>query len=287
MSFSTSMPRPSPSHNTEQKTVITRIGHATVLIQLPYCTILTDPVLFDRIGITFWWLPTLGPKRLSPAAFTVEQLPPIDIILLSHAHMDHMDIKTLRALTHRQPYQITCITAFNTKKRIKNFQRKETYELDRDQEFTLQDITITAWETRHRWARYPWTPDRSQESTMGAGHNAYLIEYIQNNENKQIVFGGDTAYTHAFKKWADQHVDVAIMPIWAYDPFRFQHCTPEEALRMALDMHSKAIIPIHRDTFKLSVEPRKDPLKRLIQAIHTTPTIILAIKEIWGEYILY
>ncbi len=102
---------------------------------------------------------------------------------------------------------------------------------------------------------------------MGAGHNAYHIQYLQNGEDKQIVFGGDTAYTHAFKKWSDKHVDVAIMPIGAYNPFKWQHCTPEEALKMAEDMHSKVIIPIHRNTFKLSVEDVLEPIERLKKSI--------------------
>lgn len=266
-----------------QSTTITWIGHATVLIQLPNFTILTDPVLFDRIGISFFGLPTIGLKRLHKAAITINELPPIDLVLISHAHMDHLDVQSLRALTHKQPYKIICITAFNTKKWLKNLQWKEVFELDWDQDLIIENIRISAWETRHRWARYPWTPDRSQESTMGAGHNAYLIEYTQNNEDKQIVFGWDTAYTHAFKKWSDKHVDAAIMPIWAYDPFRFQHCTPEEALKMASDMHSKVFIPIHWNTFKLSVEKINEPIERLQSALWES-TIKLGIDKIWGTY---
>lgn len=120
-----------------QSTTITWIGHATVLIQLPNFTILTDPVLFDRIGISFFGLPTIGLKRLHKAAMTIEELPPIDLILISHAHMDHLDTQSLRALTHKQPYKITCITAFNTKRRLKNFQWKEVFELDRDQDIDI------------------------------------------------------------------------------------------------------------------------------------------------------
>ena len=267
-----------------QHTSITWIGHATVLIQLPNFTILTDPVLFDRIGISFFGLPTIGLKRLHKAAMNVNELPPIDLVLISHAHMDHLDVQSLRAITHKQPYKITCITAFNTKKRLKNFQWKEVFELDRDQDIDIGPIHISAGETRHRWARYPWTPDRSQESTMGAWHNAYLIEYTQNEKEKQIVFGWDTAYTHAFKKWSDKDVDAAIMPIGAYDPFRFQHCTPEEALKMANDMHSKAIIPIHWNTFRLSREKPLEPIERLQKAIHNNTTIKLGIDTIWGKY---
>lgn len=270
----------------QERTTITRLWHATVLIELPYLTILTDPVLFSRIGIKLRWLPTLGPKRFTPPAMTVEQLPPIDIILLSHAHMDHLDVQTLRAITHKQPYKITCITAMNTKKWVKNFQRKEIYELDWDQELELLGIRITAGETRHRWARYPRNADRSQEALNGAGHNSYMIEFQQNNTKKEIVFWWDTAYTHAFKKWSTEHVDVAIMPIGAYDPFRFQHCTPEEALKMAKDMNSKVFIPIHWNTFILSKEKRTAPLERLQAALEHDSTITLGLYQIGEQYTL-
>ncbi len=88
------------------------------------------------------------------------------------------------------------------------------------------------------------------------------------------MFGGDTAYTHAFKKRHDKNVDVAIMPIGAYDPFRFQHCTPEEALKMAGDMHSKAIIPIHWNTFRLSREKLTEPINRLKDALSTNDIVL-------------
>ena len=134
----------------QETTTITRIGHSTVLIQLPYLTILTDPVLFSRIGVKLGSWTLLGLKRYTPPALTVSELPPIDLVLLSHAHMDHLDTQTLLALTRKQPYQITVITAFNTVRWIKEYQWKEIYELDRDQELDLLGIRITAGETRHR-----------------------------------------------------------------------------------------------------------------------------------------
>lgn len=74
---------------------------------------------------------------------TVEELPRVDVVLLSHAHMDHLDIATLRAMTRKQPYQLVCICALNTSKYIKKFQRKQIYELDRDQSLTLDGVTYT------------------------------------------------------------------------------------------------------------------------------------------------
>lgn len=198
---------------------------------------------------------------------SVHELPPIDLILISHAHMDHLDRETLEALTRKQPYQITVITAYNTQRRLKSFQRKEVYELDWDQSLDILGVRISAGETRHWGARYPRNADRSQEALNGAGHNSYMIEFQQNDEKKEIVFGGDTAYTHAFKQRSMEKVDVAIMPIGAYDPFRFQHCTPEESLKMAADMNSKVFIPIHRNTFRLSKEPKQEPIQRLKEAL--------------------
>ena len=269
-----------------EQTKITRLWHSTVLIELPYLTLITDPVLFSRIGIKLRWFPTFGIKRYSPAALSVAELPPIDLILLSHAHMDHLDVQTLVAITRRQPYQITCITAMNTQKWVKRFQRKEIYELDWDQELEILGVRITAGETRHRWARYPRNADRSQEALNGAGHNSYMIEFQQNNEKKEIVFWGDSAYTHAFKKRSTENVDVAIMPIGAYDPFRFQHCTPEESLKMAKDMNTKVFIPVHWNTFMLSKEKRTAPMERLKAALEHDSTIALWLDTIGETYIL-
>lgn len=266
-------------------TRITWLGHSTVLIQLPHLTILTDPVLFTRIGVKFWGFPTIGLKRYTPPAMTIEELPPIDLVLISHAHMDHLDVHTLQKLTHKQPYQIICITAYNTKKRLSQFQRREVYELDRDQELEILGIRISAGETRHWGARFPRNADRSQETLNGAGHNSYMIEFQQNDQKKEIVFGGDTAYTHAFKKWANEHIDVALMPIGAYDPFKFQHCTPEESLKMASDMNSKVIIPIHRNTFRLSKEPINEPIQRLKEALRYS-TIELGLEQIGDTFVL-
>lgn len=272
--------------NQHWTTTITWIGHSTVLIQLPALTILTDPVFFARIGVKIPWLPTIGPKRYTNPALSLEELPPIDLVLFSHAHMDHMDVMSMRALTRRQPYKITAVTAYNTAKWIKRFQRKKVYELDRDQELDLLWIHLTAWETRHRWARYPRTPDRSREKINGAWHNSYLISYIQNNQPKEIVFGGDTARTHAFKKRHHEEIDVAIMPIGMYDPFKRQHCTPEEALAMADDMNTKVFIPIHRNTFRLSKEPKKAPLERLKKKLPDYPDMTLWLSDIGESYVL-
>ncbi len=270
----------------KESTTITRLGHSTILIEFPYLTLLTDPVLFSRIGIKLWGFPTMGLKRYTPPAMTVEQLPPIDIVLLSHAHMDHLDVQTLQAITRKQPYKIACITAMNTQRWVKRFQWKEVYELDRDQELEILGVRITAGETRHRWARYPRNADRSQEKLNGAWHNSYMIEFQQNNHKKEIVFWGDTAYTHAFKKRHTEHVDVAIMPIGAYDPFRFQHCTPEESLKMAKDMNSKVFIPIHWNTFMLSKEKRTAPMERLKVALEQDSNIQLWLDTIGESYIL-
>lgn len=266
----------------KEQTKITWIGHSSVLIELPYITILTDPVFFSRVGIKLPGLPTIWIKRFTEPALRIEELPPIDLVLISHAHMDHLDVVSLRALTHHQPYKIKCITAINTKKRLKGFQWQQVYELDWNQSLEILGLRITAGETRHRWARYPRNSNRSV-SRNWAGHNSYLIEYQQNQQVKKIVFGGDTSYTHAFKQWKHKNIDVAIMPIWSYDPFLFQHCTPEESLKMAQDMNTQVFIPIHRNTFRLSKEKRREPIERLQKALKSQQSIELWLSKI-GDY---
>jgi L-ascorbate metabolism protein UlaG (beta-lactamase superfamily) len=240
------------------------IGHSTVLINLYGTIILTDPVLFERIGVSIFGM-TFGPSRFTHPALTIDEIPKPDIILLSHAHMDHMDYETLFTLVGNYPNKIDCITAYNTADVISELEWKSLQEIDWSEEKELQGIKFKALEVKHFGWRYPWEKDRSKGFMKeGRSFNAIVIE----KNNKKILFGGDTAYHDLFIPLKEEDIEIAIMPIGAYNPWKKNHCNPEEALIMAAQhIGAKYFIPIHTKTFKQGSEPIDEPLTWLKNSI--------------------
>jgi L-ascorbate metabolism protein UlaG (beta-lactamase superfamily) len=249
------------------------IGHSTVLINFFGVNILTDPVLFSRIGIRLRFL-TVGPKRLTEPALTFPELPPIDLVLLSHAHFDHIDRRTLKLF----PQSTALITAARTGDLLRGTRFSQVTELDWEQSIRLtlrsRSLEIRAFQPKHWGARLQYDVDR--------GYNSYVIS----RNNRRIIYGSDTAITDAFAKLNDGTAhDLAIMGIGAYDPWIFTHSTPEQALAMADAAGAKFIIPVHHQTFRLSVEPFREPIERFTRALANSPERI-ALREIGETFVL-
>jgi len=224
------------------------IGHATVLINFYGKFILTDPVFFEAVGIYIDGY-IFGPRRASLPALMLNEIPKPDIVLLSHAHMDHMDYKTLKALTEKHPNELDCIVAYNTKDVVEELKWKSLQEVDWEQRVSLNGINFKGIEVQHFGWRYPGEKDRSAGYFEdGRSFNGFILERY----DKKILFGGDTTFSDKFKNQRDENVDIAIMPIGAYKPWRRYHCTPEEALVMAqYYLGAKYFIPIHTKTFDI------------------------------------
>lgn len=254
--------KPSPMNWRDDELNISWIGHSTILINFFGKIILTDPVLFSRVGIYILGT-NFGPERFTLPALTFDEIPKPDLILLSHAHMDHMDYMTLSKFSSEYKNQIDVITAYNTMDVIQNLKWKSIREMDWGDETESNGIKLKALQVKHFGWRYPWERDRSKGfHDNGRSYNAYILE----RKGVKILFGGDTANTDLFKK-SGESVDVAIMPIGAYQPWRMNHCNPEEALQMAKDLSAKVFIPIHTNTFKQGLEPREEPLKWISDSI--------------------
>lgn len=244
------------------------LGHSSVLLRLDGLTILTDPVFSRRIGVNLGPL-TIGLRRLVVPALAIENLPRPDLILLSHAHMDHFDLPSLRALESAHTRVITASKTADLL-RVKRYAKVE--ELGWGDTARVGDVQVRAFEVRHWGAR--------MQSDTYRGYNGYLIE----TPNRRIVFGGDTAMTDTFRQLrTSRPVDLAILPIGAYNPWIRMHCTPEEALEMANDAGAECILPVHHQTFELSREPRREPIERLFLALADTPER-LALGEIGQEF---
>jgi L-ascorbate metabolism protein UlaG (beta-lactamase superfamily) len=229
----------------------TWIGHSTVVLSIDGFTVLTDPVFSSRIGIRIGPV-TLGLKRLVAPAVTLNAIPRPDLILLSHAHMDHFDIPTLRRLENRGT---TVITAANTSDLLRVNRYSAVRELRWDETACLGPATIRAIQVTHWGAR--------MRNDVHRSYNGYLIEA----RRYRVLFAGDTAYAESFRSVrSSKPVDLAIMPIGAYDPWIRSHCNPEQALAMANDAGAEFILPVHHRTFELSREPKHEPLERLLAA---------------------
>ena len=241
------------------------IGHATVLVNFFGTWILTDPVLVERIGIRLLGVATLGPKRLVAPALLAHELPPIDLLLVSHGHMDHLDIATLQQLPPNMPI----VMAKNTLDILDNLAFPDVHELDWGERKTLAGVEIEAVQVRHFGWRYPWEDDRSKGVWTGRSYNAYLLS----KNGRHIFFGGDTAMQEFFRPIGVRGIEVelAIMPIGAYDPWVYAHCNPEEAIAMAGHLHARVIMPVHWGTFIQSEEPTEEPIERFTKALEASP----------------
>lgn len=214
-------------------------------------TILTDPVFSDRIGLDLG-LFTLGLKRLTAPALMEKQVPRPDLILLSHAHMDHFDLPSLRALEHPK---VPVITATKTSDLLRVNRYLSVREIGWGQTAQVGTLEIRAIEVNHWGAR--------MRTDTYRGYNGYLIEAGR----YRVLFGGDTANTEAFRSLrTTKPVDLAIMPIGAYDPWIYYHCTPEQAWRMGNEAGAEFFVPVHHQTFQLSREPFTEPIERFQQA---------------------
>ena len=224
------------------------IGHATVLLRIGGMTIITDPVLSNRVGIGLG-LATAGPRRFIAPALSIRELPPIDLILISHAHFDHLDRPTLAKL----PKRAQVVTAHNTQDLVRDLGFRRVKELRWGEQVNLRNgVSICAHSANHWGARTFYDRHR--------GFNSYLIR----TDRHAVLYGGDTAYHPDFSELGK--VDLAIFGIGAYDPYVAAHATPEQALRMADHVRADHILPMHHSTFRLSYEPMHEPIQRMLGA---------------------
>ena len=246
---------PTPSTWNSNAVTASWLGHSTVLLNFYGLNILTDPVLGKRIGADTF-LGNIGPKRLVAPALKVSQLPKIDLVLLSHAHMDHLDPVTLRDLPGK-PHIVAAHDTLDLTDEVHASSRTTLRWNERSTITTEKgDVEIKAFEVNHWGAR--WKVDTHR------GYNGYVL----NRGGKKLIFGGDTAWTESFRSLKNEGpYELAIMPIGAYQPWINAHCTPEQAVRMSNDAGARHFLPVHFKTFPFGREGTSEPLTRLQAAI--------------------
>jgi L-ascorbate metabolism protein UlaG (beta-lactamase superfamily) len=230
---------PPPERVGTGKIRITFINHATVLIQMDNVNILTDPIWSYRAGPLSW----LGSKRVRDPGVTFEELPPIDIILISHNHYDHLDLRTLTKITARDAPEI--ITGLGNKKILGDSGIQKVSELDWWQSITVSKtgLTYTFVPAKHNSGRTPF----QRNKTLWGG-------FVISNTNGDIYFAGDTAFGPFFKKIAQsfRRIHIAMLPIGNYEKRWFmknQHMNPDDAVRAHRILGAGQSMGIHYGTF--------------------------------------
>ena len=245
--------KPDPQTWNNNDVTVTWIGHSTVLINLCGTTILTDPVLVKRIApIHLGWHVNSGIRRISELPLKFSDLPPIDIILLSHAHYDHWDIASLKYFGN----STTAVIPLGTKDLIPKGHFGNVIEMAWQETRTVGPVKIAAFEINH------WGKRHSREKAKRS-YNGYIVSAC----GRRIIFFGDTAFKIKNKadlkkeiNWAVRTgggpFDICLIPIGAY--FYRIHLSPEEAWSLFNQIKGRFLLPIHWGTFILT-PPDKEP----------------------------
>ena len=229
---------------------VTWAGHASLLIQLNGLNLLTDPIWSERASPVSW----AGPRRWVAPGIAFEDVPPLDVVLLSHNHYDHLDDQTVRRLARTHP-QATWIVPLG----LASFVQKRgapgaVVELDWWQESSIKAVRIAATPAQHFSSR--GIGDRGD--TLWCGFS------LSGANGRRVYFAGDTGYHPEFRTIGERYgpFDVALLPIGAYEPrwfMRYLHMNPEEAVAAFRALNARMLVPIHWGTFKLTDEAMDEP----------------------------
>ncbi|MBC96728.1 MAG: hypothetical protein CME63_03205 [Halobacteriovoraceae bacterium] len=228
------------------------VNHSTILIQWHGLNILTDPIYSERSSPLSW----IGPKRVRKPGISFDDLPPIDLVLISHNHYDHLDLETLKRLQKRDNPEILI--------GLENGHLLRSEEIENYKEFDWWDsidkggLKITFVPARHWSARGLF--DRKE--TLWGGFS------LQDDQGTHVYFAGDTGYGNFFKKIVNilGPVHLSFLPIGAYAPrwfMKYHHMDPEDAIKAHKVIHSRRSVGVHFETFRLTDESYEAPRQTL------------------------
>jgi L-ascorbate metabolism protein UlaG (beta-lactamase superfamily) len=241
----------------------TLVNHSTVLLQQLGCNILTDPVWSERVSPVSW----IGPRRRRKPGVSWENLPPIDVVLISHNHYDHLDLATLRRLAARG--DSTYIVPAGVARLLRSRDIGPAHELDWGESLSLPGFTIHCVPALHFSSR----GIHDHNLTLWCG---YMIEY----QERLVYFAGDTAFGPHFAQIREKFgsPSLALLPIGAYEPRWFMspvHMAPDQAVIAHQILAAKTSIAIHHGTFQLADEGIDTPKKQLLDCAQREPFLVL------------
>jgi L-ascorbate metabolism protein UlaG (beta-lactamase superfamily) len=236
---------------------VTLVNHATVLLQLDGLNILTDPIYSKRCSpVSF-----AGPSRFHPPGIRFEDLPPIDVVVLSHNHYDHMDVPTLRRLQKAFP-ELRIFAGLGNRAFLEGEGLRHITEVDWWQEVALSpEVRLVSTRTQHFSSRGLFDRD----GTLWTG-------YLFRGPHGATYFAGDTGRGRQFAEVRERFgpVRLAVLPIGAYKPEDFMspvHISPREAVQASMDLGARYSVPMHYGTFDLSDEGQLEPVEDLKRAL--------------------
>jgi L-ascorbate metabolism protein UlaG (beta-lactamase superfamily) len=232
------------------------LGHASILLRIHGNYILTDPVFSRRASPLIF----AGPQRKTPSPITVSALPPLDALVISHNHYDHLDSATIRQLLRRFP-QLTVFVPLGLGAWFRRRGAKKIVELDWWQNFIFQGITLTAVPAQHWSMRTLW--DRNRSLWCG-----WVVEGV----NKRFWFSGDTGYSPELLTIPERlgKLDVIAIPVGAYAPRWFMsihHMDPQSAVALWQQLGMPVAFPVHWGVFELADESLDQPVTELQHAL--------------------
>jgi L-ascorbate metabolism protein UlaG (beta-lactamase superfamily) len=228
---------------------VTFIGHSSFLLQMGERKVLVDPVFSKRLVVL---------RRQRRPGLLVAELPPIDLVLLTHAHMDHLNVSSLRRvirvtrrLTGRTP---EVVVPKGVEDLVSSLGFSQVHALAWWEQVDVQGLRVTMTPCQH------WGARMFRDTHRGYGG------YVINSGNHSVYHSGDTAYFDGFHEiGARLKPQVALLPIGAYfpDSYRTVHTSPEEAVRGFIELGAEQMVPMHYGTFRLGREPMDEPLQRV------------------------
>lgn len=245
---------------------VTWINHCTFLVSVEGLNLLTDPIWSDRCSP----LPFLGPKRRHETPLALENLPRIDLVLISHDHYDHLDKDTVKRLDAKHP-DITWVVPLGLKQWFQKQGIRQVIELNWWEETKIglqgQEVGITAVPSQHFSGRGIWDKNRRLWS-------GFVVDFMRKKkQNKRLYFVGDTGYNRKdFKKIGEVFgkMDLSLIPIGTYVPRAFMdpvHINPEKSALIHEEVRSRLSVGMHWKTFRLSGEALNQPPYDLYNAL--------------------
>lgn len=240
-----------PAAWSDRALTIADLGHSALLMNWYGVRVLSDPTLFNRVGLSVGSLLTIGPRRQSAPPLAPAGLQDLDVILVTHAHMDHLDLPSLRAL----PKGAVVIACGGCGALIRPLGFTDVRELRWGEHTEVKGLRVTAMGAKHWGVRWP-------PIGRAYGYNSYLLE----RGGARMLLACDSAYTPLFDTLAADPPDIAAFSIAAYDPWIHNHADPEQVWAMFQRTRARYLVPIHWGTFRLSREPMDEPMRRLLAA---------------------
>jgi L-ascorbate metabolism protein UlaG (beta-lactamase superfamily) len=228
-----------------------RLGHSTVLLKLRGVFWLTDPVFAERASPVQW----AGPKRFHQPPISLEELPPLKAVILSHNHYDHLDHMTIKALMAKTEHFLAPLGVGDTLIEW-GVPAEKVRQLDWWQSTEVHGMQFVATPSQHFSGR-----------SLRDGNRSLWASWVMHDEHKRIFFSGDTGYFEGFKTIGEQYgpFDLTLMETGAYNvDWPDVHMQPEQTLQAHIDLGGKWLLPIHNGTFDLAMHAWHEPFDRIL-----------------------